>query len=63
VGISETQRKQLFDRYQRGNNNNNQISLGLGLYLCRQIIHAHGGEIGIMNNDEKGSQFWFTLPC
>lgn len=61
VGISETQRKQLFDRYQRGNNNN-QISLGLGLYLCRQIIHAHGGEIGIMNNDEKGSQFWFTLP-
>jgi len=57
VGISETQRKQLFDRYQRGNNNN-QISLGLGLYLCRQIIHAHGGEIGIMNNDEKGSQFW-----
>lgn len=61
VGISETQRKQLFDRYQKGNNNN-QISLGLGLYLCRQIIHAHGGEIGIMNNDEKGSQFWFTLP-
>ena len=61
VGISETQRKKLFDRYQRGNNNN-QISLGLGLYLCRQIIHAHGGEIGIMNNDEKGSQFWFTLP-
>ena len=61
VGISETQRKQLFDRYQRGNNNN-QISLGLGLYLCRQIIHAHGGEIGIMNKDEKGSQFWFTLP-
>lgn len=61
VGISETQRKQLFDRYQRGGNNN-QISLGLGLYLCRQIIHAHGGEIGIMNNDEKGSQFWFTLP-
>ena len=61
VGISETQRKKIFDRYQRGNNNN-QISLGLGLYLCRQIIHAHGGEIGIMNNDEKGSQFWFTLP-
>ncbi len=61
VGISETQRKKLFDRYQRGNNNH-QISLGLGLYLCRQIIHAHGGEIGIMNNDEKGSQFWFTLP-
>lgn len=62
VGISETQRKQLFDRYQRGNTNNH-ISLGLGLYLCRQIIHAHGGEIGIINNDEKGSQFWFTLPC
>lgn len=60
-GISEEQKKQLFDRYQRGNTNNH-ISLGLGLYLCRQIIHAHGGEIGIINNDEKGSQFWFTLP-
>jgi two-component system sensor histidine kinase/response regulator len=61
VGISEEQRKQLFDRYQRGSNNHH-LSLGLGLYLCRQIIHAHGGEIGIRNNDEKGSQFWFTLP-
>jgi two-component system, sensor histidine kinase and response regulator len=61
IGISEEHRKQLFDRYQRGNTNNH-ISLGLGLYLCRQIIYAHGGEIGVITDHEKGSQFWFTLP-
>lgn len=36
--------------------------LGLGLSICRSIIHAHGGEINGRNNDDGGAVFTFTLP-
>ncbi|MEG3437592.1 hybrid sensor histidine kinase/response regulator [Pannus brasiliensis CCIBt3594] len=61
IGIAEEQAKHLFDRYHRGTGKQ-AIGLGLGLYLCRQIISAHGGEIGANSGDEKGTRFWFTLP-
>ena len=34
----------------------------LGLYLCRQIIDAHGGTIGVESMQTKGTTVWFTLP-
>ncbi|HYX13550.1 MAG TPA: PAS domain S-box protein, partial [Nostoc sp.] len=46
VGISQQQSDRLFDLYFRGASIRNSVSLGLGLYLCKQIINAHGGEIG-----------------
>lgn len=36
--------------------------MGLGLNICRNIIHAHGGQIWIDNNGERGTVFHFTLP-
>ena len=36
--------------------------LGLGLYICHEIVKAHKGEIGVEANPEGGSIFWFTLP-
>ena len=38
-------------------------SLGLGLPLCKSIIHAHGGEMSLSDNFPNGSVFTFTLPC
>jgi PAS domain S-box-containing protein len=62
VGISQEQSDRLFDLYFRGNNRNS-VGLGLGLYLCKQIIHAHGGEIGLDSGLKAGgATFWFTLP-
>ncbi|BAY32399.1 two-component sensor histidine kinase [Nostoc carneum NIES-2107] len=62
VGISQQQSDRLFDLYYRGNSSRNSVSLGLGLYLCKQIILAHGGEIGVNSALDKGATFWFTLP-
>ena len=40
-----------------------EVGLGLGLYLCRAIIEAHGGAVGVENASDGGSLFWFTLPA
>ncbi|WP_260445829.1 MULTISPECIES: ATP-binding protein [unclassified Nostoc] len=61
-GISQQQSDRLFDLYFRGANIRNSVSLGLGLYLCKQIINAHGGQIGVNSALDAGSTFWFTLP-
>ncbi len=61
VGMSQQQCDRLFDLYFRGNNVRSSVSLGLGLYLCKQIITAHGGEIGVTSALQAGATFWFTL--
>ncbi|MGC9526359.1 MAG: hybrid sensor histidine kinase/response regulator [Limnospira sp.] len=66
VGMNEEEIEGLFELYQRGRKVGNIQGLGLGLYLCRQIVNAHGGKIGAMRGDianpNKGATFWFTLP-
>lgn len=62
VGISQQQSDRLFDLYFRGASIRNSVSLGLGLYLCKQIINTHGGEIGVNSALDAGAIFWFTLP-
>jgi two-component system sensor histidine kinase ChiS len=62
VGIHPNQRDRLFDPYFRGDQKPKSVGLGLGLYLCRQIIQAHGGEIDVQSKLGEGTTFWFTLP-
>jgi two-component system sensor histidine kinase/response regulator len=62
VGISPEHSNTMFELYKRGNQARRTVGLGLGLYLCRQIITAHGGEIGVESELGQGASFWFTLP-
>jgi two-component system sensor histidine kinase/response regulator len=61
VGMTQAQCDRLFERYVRGDRARS-MGIGLGLYLCRQIIRAHGGEIGVISTPGSGATFWFTLP-
>ncbi len=38
------------------------LSLGLGLYLCRAFIERHHGSVGVQSDPGHGATFWFTLP-
>ncbi|GFE70186.1 hybrid sensor histidine kinase/response regulator [Chroococcus sp. FPU101] len=62
VGMTVEQAKTLFTPYNRGEGTQGNLSLGLGLYLCHQIIKAHGGTIEVITQPQQGTQFWFTLP-
>ncbi len=61
VGMTPEQSLSLFDLYAKGHSPRRDTGLGLGLFLCREIIQAHGGEIGIDSAPHAGSTFWFTL--
>jgi signal transduction histidine kinase len=39
-----------------------QTSLGIGLYISREIVHAHGGQIGVTSDAEGGTTFTVTMP-
>jgi signal transduction histidine kinase len=60
-GIVSQEKERLFYRFMQGRNRQGRV--GLGLYLCRQIIEAHGGTINVDSQVGKGSTFWFVLPA
>ncbi len=62
-GIPSEHIPHLFERFYRvPNSNSSARGTGLGLYICRKIIEAHGGEIGVDSEPGQGTTFYFTLP-
>ncbi|MEH2268643.1 MAG: HAMP domain-containing sensor histidine kinase [Nostoc sp.] len=62
-GITEKELPHLFERFYQGNSDRHVSGSGLGLYLTRQIITAHGGTIWAENRSPRGALFGFRLPA
>ncbi|MDX6694860.1 MAG: hypothetical protein QOF02_2463 [Blastocatellia bacterium] len=64
VGIAPEDVKRLFDKYEqaRSRATRGEKGTGLGLYITRQLVELHGGEIEVQSELGRGSTFSFTLP-
>jgi K+-sensing histidine kinase KdpD len=62
LGIPENQLPYVFSRFFRAEKTKNMEGLGLGLYLCQQIISGHNGKVWAESEENKGSAFYFSIP-
>lgn len=63
-GIKLENQEMVFNPFSRGENDftDSTDGLGLGLYICREIIELHGGNIGVKSSPGSGAIFYFDLP-
>lgn len=61
-GIPEQYKRIIFERYERIPDRQDIEGSGLGLSICKTIVEAHGGLIGVKTAPRGGSEFWFNVP-
>jgi NtrC-family two-component system sensor histidine kinase KinB len=59
-GIPDDYQQAIFEKYVRVPGAP-KGGAGIGLYIAREIVRAHGGEIGVYSEPGKGATFWFTI--
>jgi PAS domain S-box-containing protein len=62
IGISAEDLERVFDKFERAVPSAHYGGLGLGLYVARQIVEAHGGRIDVDSSPGSGATFRVTLP-
>jgi PAS domain S-box-containing protein len=61
-GIPPDQLDRIFDKFYRGSNAGSHPGSGLGLYMARTVVDAHGGTLTVRNRDPRGAEFRLWLP-
>ncbi len=63
-GIDDFEQSLVFEKFYRGRNQRVQVhGTGMGLAICKAIVEAHGGRLGLTSQLGHGSVFYFTLPA
>jgi signal transduction histidine kinase len=62
IGIAAEKQAKIFERFERAVSSRVYGGLGLGLYIARQIVDAHGGMLEVSSNPGRGSVFTMQLP-
>jgi signal transduction histidine kinase len=62
IGIAPADLDRIFNRFERVAPSNRYAGLGLGLYISRRVMDAHGGSIRVRSEEGKGATFEVTLP-
>jgi PAS domain S-box-containing protein len=63
-GIPAKYKERIFERFQQVSVSDATVQggTGLGLTICKAIVDAHGGTIGVESEEGKGTEIWFRLP-
>ena len=63
IGMAKEHQQQIFDKFYRVEETSERFQgLGIGLYICQEIIERHEGKIGVNSEPDEGSEFYFTIP-
>jgi signal transduction histidine kinase/uncharacterized membrane protein affecting hemolysin expression len=62
IGISPDDQKRIFERFERAVSTQHYAGFGLGLWIVRQIVEAHGGTIAVESTPGTGATFTVALP-
>ena len=63
IGIPDSERSQVFERYYRGSNTTGIVGSGVGLYLVKTIVELHKGSVALYSREGQGSRFTVQLPA
>jgi len=62
IGIPPSEQQRIFERFERAVPSQHYGGFGLGLWITRQIVEAHGGSIRVASTVGQGSTFMLELP-
>ncbi len=62
IGIKDIDLNRIFGRFERAVSGSNYSGLGMGLYIAREIVKLHGGNISVTSSEGAGSEFLVELP-